>query len=164
MSALEKFACFNQRFSFLIEWIGLAAFFMMMLITCFDVTGSKVFKMPLSGALDMVMLAQLVAMSFAVGSGLILKKHVEVEFFIPLMPKILQRIVDCIVNFLGLFLFLIITWRLIEYGYSLQTGNEVSPTIRVPLYPFAYGAAFAFIPVSLIYLNRFMVSIRRFIR
>ena len=161
MLALKKFEAFNQKISLAIEWVGLIGFLIMMLITTADVIGAKVFHQPVFGALDMVIQAQLIAMSFAAAMTLIKGRHVAVEFFVPLLPKRLQMIVDVLVDLLGLAFFLILLWRLTDYAYSLQIENEVTPTARIPLYPFAYGAAVAFIPVCLIYLHRLLESISR---
>jgi TRAP-type C4-dicarboxylate transport system permease small subunit len=89
---------------------------------------------------------------------------VEVEFFVPLLPKTLQSIIDSFVCLCCLLLFAVISWRLFAYGYSMQTGNEVSPTIRIPLFGFAYGAAASCIPVCLVYLHRFILSILRIVK
>lgn len=161
MPVFEKFDAFNRRISFLVEWIGLAGLLLMMLITCADVVGAKMFKLPVPGALDIVMISQLLAVSFAVAASLILGRHVEVEFFVPLLPKRLQAVIDGLVNLLCLALFAVICWRLIVHGYSMQTGNEVSPTIRIPLYIFAYGAALSCVPVFLVYVQRFITSMLR---
>ena len=155
---LEKFEKFNRRLSGWVEWIGLFALLLIMGLTCVDVVGAKVFRAPVFGALDVVMLAQLVAISFAVAMALILGRHVQVEFFVPLLPKRLQIIVDCLVHFLSFVLFVLIVWRLFAYAYDLQTGNEESMTARIPLAPFAYGAAAACIPVCLVFLQRFIES------
>lgn len=159
MTGLQKFEKFNHRVSMGIEWVGLVAFVAMMLVTTIDVLGAKVFLLPLPGALDIMMMAQLICMSFAVSSALLLGRHVQVEVFVLLLPKRLQNNADCIVRFLGLILFILIVWRLFVYGYDLQVRGEVSPTIRVPLHPFAYGATFACLPACLVYLSLFIESL-----
>ena len=164
MSILERLKHVNNRLSFLVEWIGLAGILLMMFITCADVIGAKVFLMPVPGSIDIIMISQLVAISFAIAGSLILGRHVEVEFFVPLLPKPLQNIIHCVVQFLGLFLFIMICWRLFGHAYSLYSGNEVSPTLRIPMYPFAYGAGFACIPVCLIYVHGFITSIMRIVK
>ncbi len=164
MPGLEKFEKFNRRLSSWFEWIGLAGLLVMMFITCIDVIGAKLFLRPVLGAIDIVMLAQLVAISFAVASGLILGRHVQVEFFVILLPKRVQAVIECIIHLLGLSLFILIIWRLCIYGYSLQTGEEVSATARIPLYPFAYGIALASIPVCLVFLQRFLNAIVRVVK
>jgi TRAP-type C4-dicarboxylate transport system permease small subunit len=163
MPALEKFEKFNHHISSAIEWVGLVGFLVMMLITTIDVIGAKAFLHPVFGALDIVMQVQLIAISFAAAATLIAGRHVAVEFFVPLLPKPLQKVVDVFVNLLGFALFLMIVWRLTEYSYSLQIQNELTPTARIPLYPFAYGAAFACIPVCLVYLYHLLASIGRLV-
>ena len=158
MTVLEKFEQFNRKISMAIEWVGVAAIVLMMLITTIDVIGSKLFLAPVFGALDIMMLAQLVAMTFAAGATLIVGLHVTVEFFVPLLPKRIQSIVDCLIFFLGFVLFVLIVWRLLLYSYDLQLQGEVSSTASIPFYPFAYGAALACVPVCLIYLSRLMES------
>ena len=161
MSVLEKFDRFNRRISFWVEWVGLAGLLLMMFITCIDVIGAKMFKTPVPGALDIVMISQLLAVAFAVAASLLLGRHVEVEFFVPLLPKTLQSIIDSFICLCCILLFAVISWRLFVYGYSMQESNEVSPTIRIPLFGFAYGAAVSCIPVCLIYVHRFILSIQR---
>ena len=164
MSTMERLKLVNDRLSFLVEWIGLAGILLMMLITCFDVIGAKVFLLPVPGSIDIIMISQLVAISFALAGSLILGRHVEVEFFVPLLSKPLQNIINCVVQFLGLFLFVMICWHLFVHAHSLYGGNEVSPTLRIPMYPFAYGAGFACIPVCLCYLHGFITSITRIVK
>lgn len=158
MTALARFEKFNRKLSMVIEWVGLLAIVLMMMITTVDVLGAKLFRQPVFGALDIMMIAQLIAMSFAAAIALILDRHVQVDFFVMLLPARVQAAVDCFVNLLGFFLFALVVWRLCIYGYDLQTGGEVSSTARIPFYPFAYAAAFAFIPVCLVYICGFLSS------
>jgi TRAP-type C4-dicarboxylate transport system permease small subunit len=156
---LEKFEKFNRRISEGAGWIGFAAIFLMVVLTCVDVVTSKLFITPVFGALDVMMLAQLIAISFAVAITLILDKHVSVEFFVMLLPKRFQSAIECFVNFLMLGLFILIVWRLFAYAYGMQLGGEESMTARIPMAPFAYAAAVGCIPVCLIYLQKLLTSI-----
>ncbi len=161
MSALEKFERFNRRLSDWFEWIGLAGFLVMMFITCIDVIGAKLFLLPVFGAIDIVMLSQVVAISFAAAAALILGRHVRVEFFVVMLPRRVRALIDIIIHLLGLTLFIVIIWRLCVYGYLLQTGGEESATARIPLAPFAYSIALASIPVCLVFLLEFLNAIVR---
>ena len=161
MNFLEKFESFNRRVSAWFERVGVCGLLLMMAITCADVVGAKLFLQPVYGALDIVMFAQVVAISYATAYALILGRHVAVEFFVILLPARLQAIVDAVISFLGLTLFALIVWRLAAYGNSLQIGGEVSATLRMPLYPFAYGVALASIPVVLVLLVDMLKAIVR---
>jgi TRAP-type C4-dicarboxylate transport system permease small subunit len=158
LNTLERF---NRRLSSFFEWIGLVGLLLMMAITCIDVVGAKVFMWRLLGALDMVMLAQVVTISFAASMTLILGRHIQVEFFIARLPRRAQAVINSIVTLLGLGLFIVIVWRLCVLGYSFQTAGESSATIYIPYYFFAYGIALASIPVCLVFLLEFLKSLTK---
>jgi TRAP-type C4-dicarboxylate transport system permease small subunit len=159
MTALERFKHFNRRLSLNFEWVGLAAFIFMMVLTTVDVIGAKVFLRPVNGALDIMMILQLLAMGFALSTSYVENRHVQVEFFLPLMPGLLQRIATWLVQTLVLALFITMTWQLFVYGHDLKQYGEVSATIRIPLYPFTYAAAVAFIPLCLVALAKWIQTI-----
>jgi TRAP-type C4-dicarboxylate transport system permease small subunit len=156
---LGKFEKFNSRLSGWFEVIGIAGLLLMVLITGIDVVGAKLFTWRLLGALDIVMLSQIVAIAFAAACTLIVGRHVRVEFLVSRLPQRVQAVIDSIVSILGLGLFILIIWRLIALGYSFQTAGEATATIYIPLYPFAYGIAFASIPVCLVFIADLVKSL-----
>jgi len=158
---LSKFENFNRRLSDWFEWIGLVAMLLMMVITCIDVVGAKVFRWRLLGAIDIVQLAQIVAISFAASMALILGRHIHVEFFYNILPRRAQAVIDSVVPLFSLALFIVIIWRLCVLGFSFQTTGEYSMTAYIPLYPFAYAIAFACIPVCLVLLLEFLKSLAK---
>ena len=54
--------------------------------------------------------------------------------------------------------------QITESAIGSQIENEVTPTVRIPLYPFAYGAAIACIPVCLVYLYQLLISIVKLVK
>ena len=160
-SVLEKFEEFNRRLSGWFEWVGLAGMLLMMAITCVDVVGAKLFRWRLLGALDIVMLSQVVTIAFSAGMALILGRHIKVEFFFKLLSEPIQAIINSFVHLLGLGLFGMIIWRLCALGYSFQTSGEYSATVHIPYYPFAYGIAFASLPIWLVLLQAFLKSLMK---
>ena len=156
LNRLEKI---NGVLSNYLEWVGIIGFLLMMTITCVDVIGAKLFLYPVLGAIDIVKLSQLVAISFAAGATLILGKHIQVDFFMVMFPQRFQAVVDAIVSFLGFALFAVFVWQLVVYGYSLQQGSEVSSTIHLPLHLFAYGFALASLPLCLFSFTEMLKSI-----
>jgi TRAP-type C4-dicarboxylate transport system permease small subunit len=161
---LGKLEEFNRSLSSWFEWVGLAGLLVMMFITCIDVIGAKVFNKPVFGAIDIVVLGQVVAISFAAAFSLLLGRHVQVEIFVPKLPRRAQAVTDSIVFLLGLIFFILIIWRLCVYGYSLQIGGEVSATARIPMAPFAYGISLACVPVCVVFLLNFFKSLIRVVK
>jgi TRAP-type C4-dicarboxylate transport system permease small subunit len=158
---LGKFERFNRRLSGWCEWLGIAAMLLTMVITCLDVVGAKVFLTPVLGAIDIVMLSQIVAISFAASMALIVGRHIRVEFFYRLLPPPIQAAVNSFVLLLSLGLFILIIWRLFALGQSYQASGEYSATAYIPLYPFAYAIALASIPVCLVLLLEFLKSLTK---
>jgi TRAP-type C4-dicarboxylate transport system permease small subunit len=160
---LNKFEKFSRKLSNWFEWIGLAAILLMMAITCIDVVGAKVFHWRLFGAIDTVMLSQIVAIAFPASMVLILGRHIQVEFVIARLPNRARAVIDSFVLLLELGLFSLIIWRLWVLGYTFQTSGEHSQSAYIPYYPFAYCIAFASISVFLVLLLKLLKSIGRII-
>jgi len=163
-SVLDKFEKFNRQLSGWFEWVGVVGLLLVMLVTNIDVIGAKLFLWPLRGTIDMVMLFQLVAVAFACAFTLIIGRHVRVEFFVNRLPQRAQAIINSVISLIALGLFILIIWRLCVLGYSFQTGGETTATAHIPLYPFAYGAAFASIPVCLVLLHGLLSSLARVVK
>ena len=161
---LEKFKKFNEMISDWAAWIGFAAVVFMVVLTCIDVLGAKLFRLPVFGALDMMMLAQLIAVSFAASLALIQGRHVQVEFFMVLFPRRIQAVVNCLVQLLCLGFFIVIIWRLFSHGYYLQAGGEFTATAHIPMSPFSYASAVAIIPLCLVFLQEFLNSFLKVIK
>lgn len=155
-SLIEKFGKFNRRISSWAEIIAQVALVFIMCVSVVDVIGAKVFLSPVFGSLDVIMIAQWLAMTWAAAMTLIMGQHITVDFFLIMMPRRLRLIVDSIVYFLSFAFFVMVVWYLFQHGYSLQAGGEESMTARIPLYPFVYMGAFACIPVGLVYLQKLM--------
>lgn len=156
---LNKIEEFNKRISEWFEWIGVAGLVLMMLITTIDVIGAKVFNSPFLGAIDIVELTQVIALSFANSMTLIVGRHIRVEFVFNLLPPSTQNLINTIVNFLGLILFVIIIWRVIVLAYSFQSSGEYSMAAYIPYHPFTYALAIACIPVLINLLLTFIKTL-----
>lgn len=154
---LERFERFNQSFSSATETVALAAVTFMVALTCVDVLGAKLFLLPVPGSLDMMMMAQLVGVTFAAAATLVRGRHVAVEFFVLLLPRRPQAMLALLVEVALLALFLIIAWRLFAEAVELQTSHEVTPTAAIPIAPFAGAAGIAMIPVCLVLVQRVLV-------
>ena len=161
---LDKFEKFNRLVSSRFEWIGVVGLLSMMVVTCIDVVGAKLFLWPVPGGVDIVTLSQIVAIAFAVAFTQIIGRHVRVEFFVSRLPLRAQGVIDSFFSLLTLALFVLIIWRSYVLGQSLQTAGQVSLSARIPLYPFAYGIALASIPVCLIFLVEFLRPIAQAVK
>jgi len=158
---LNKFEKLNRLLSEWLEWIGFVALLLMMMITCIDVVGAKIFRWRLLGAIDIVQLSQIVAISFAASMAQRLGRMIQVEFIYKLLPQRVQAVIDSVVPLLGLGLFIVVVWRLFELGRLFQSTGEYTATAYIPLYPFAFALGFACIPMCMILLLEFLKSLSK---
>jgi len=155
-----KFKDIIYRLSNKLSMIGGFALFCIILVTCFDVIGTKIFKKPFSGSYEIVFLAQLVAIALASGDTLIYGRHVHVEMFVLKMPERLRKIVSIIVSLSGLTLFVVAAWEGFVYAISLKAAHEVTGTVKIPLYPFAFILGISGVLLSLVYLVKIIEIFR----
>jgi TRAP-type C4-dicarboxylate transport system permease small subunit len=147
---MQSFRKWTDRLSTWSEWIGVAGVIVMVVVTCADVLGAKLFLLPVPGSTEIVSLAQLATIVFAIAATQRHKGHISVEMFYLKMPPRAQALTRVVTTCLGLFLFLILLYQGIELGNSFRAANEVTATVQIPFYPFAYGFALAMVPVALL--------------
>jgi TRAP-type C4-dicarboxylate transport system permease small subunit len=148
------------RLSAWYEWIGVAGVIVMVAVTCADVLGAKLFLLPVPGSTEIVSLAQLATIVFAVAATQQYKGHISVEMFYAKMPPRAQALTSAVTSFFGLILFLILLYQGIQLGNGFLEAREVTATVQIPFYPFAYGFALAMVPVVLMLLIALINALR----
>jgi TRAP-type C4-dicarboxylate transport system permease small subunit len=136
----------------------------MFIVNLIDVVGAKLFLWPLSGAIEVIGFSQIVAITPAIAFGLILGRHIRVEFFIGRLPKQVQETLHSVVSLMGLGLFILILWQSYTYGQSLKKAGEIGSTSHIPFFPFAFFIAFCCIPVCLVFLMDFLNSFTKVVK
>jgi len=142
LSKLEKL---NHRLSGWFEWIGMAALLAIMVVTLIDVVGAKLFAWRLLGAIDIVQISQAVGIAFAGAMLLILDRHVHVTFLFDRLPRRAQTVIEIIIHFLELGLFILIVWPFLS---SVTTCKRGVREPRPSAYPFILSATGWPLPLS----------------
>jgi len=165
ITMLSKFETFNRRLSGWLEWIGVIGLLVMMFTACIDVFLTKFFKLPIQGAIDVVMFSQLIAVSFALAMTLILGRHIQVDIFISSLPRRVQGVIDSIACLIGFAFFVVVVWQLSAMGHSFMTAGEKSMSqLRFSIFPFPYAIALGSIPVCLVFLQRLLRSLIKVVK
>jgi TRAP-type C4-dicarboxylate transport system permease small subunit len=162
---LSKFEKFNRRLSGWLEWIGVIGLLVMMFTACIDVFLTKFFKLPIQGAIDVVMFSQLIAVSFALATTLILGRHIQVDIYISSLPRRTQGVIDSIASLIGLAFFMIVVWQLSAMGHSFHAADERTMSqLRFPLFPFPYAIALGSVPVCLVFLQKLLGAVIKVVK
>lgn len=157
MKRFERFVKDMSRYFELAGAMGLLAMFFVNLI---DVVGAKLFKWPLPGALEIISFSLLIAIAPAIAHGLFLGVHLRIDFIIQKFPRTLRAVLDTFVSILCMILFILIFWKGLEYGYSLQKAGEIGSSSKIPFFPFAYILAISCVPAVLYFVLETIKSVK----
>jgi TRAP-type C4-dicarboxylate transport system permease small subunit len=97
------------------------------------------------GSYDLVRVLGAVSLAAALPYTTAIKGHVAIEFFFHKLGKRARAAVDGLMRALSIALFGFIAWRCAGYGLDLLAANQVSQTLRLPLFwlPLFIGACAA---------------------
>jgi TRAP-type C4-dicarboxylate transport system permease small subunit len=136
-----------KGFSDALRWIsrtlnavaGISLTFMM-LLTVADVL-LRAGGHPIIGTYEIAALTLGLVVGFGVPQGSLDRGHVYMEFLLSRFTKRGRNVMHTFTRALCLVLFALIGYNLFIVGAGFQASGEVSPTIKLPFYPVAYGVA-----------------------
>jgi len=105
----------------------------MIVITCLDVL-LRVFKIPLTGANDIVRICSAIALAGALPATTAAKGHVTIEYFFHRLNRTGRRIVDVFVHGSLVACFLVALWQCVHAGTLFLASGQSTNTIQIPLF------------------------------
>jgi TRAP-type C4-dicarboxylate transport system permease small subunit len=121
----------------------------MMFLTCADVVG-RFFGHPILGSVEIVGFLATLTVALALPYTHQLDGHIGVELFIGMLSEKTQAVVSLFTSILSFGLFALITWKMIEYGFTLQESGEVSMNLQFPEYLIVFLVAYCFLVLTLL--------------
>lgn len=135
---MEGFSSKIRELSRFLNIIAGVALTFMMSLTVADVI-LRYFKKPVVGTYELVALSGAVVIGFSIPFTSWERGHIYVDFFLLRLRKRIRQVVQTATRLLGMGLFVLIGWNLIQMGMDLRRSGEVSLTLQLPFYPVAYG-------------------------
>lgn len=126
------------RISKVLNTIASAALIFMMCITVADVL-SRAGGHPIMGTYETVGLLGAIVIGFAVPFASCERGHIYMEFLVDRLPKGQRDILNIFTRLLCIALFLFIGYNLFQVGADFYKAGEVTPTLKLPFFPVAYG-------------------------
>ena len=127
-----------QKVSKVLNYIGMAALTFMMFLTVTDVL-LRAGGHPLIGTYEIVSLSLALVIGFSIPSVSLDRAHVYMEILLEKLGPKGKNIMNTFTRILCIILFLLIGYNLFSVGNEFHTSGEVSPTIKLPFFPIAYG-------------------------
>lgn len=141
--------------------VGAIAYLIMLFVNVSDVFGSKFFKFPFPGGIEIISFAQVVAIVLTIPIGLIEGFHVRLELLIEKLKGFSKDLVEFAATIICGIFFILIFIESILYGYALQKSGEIGSVSKLPFYPFVYVISLSCFVVILYYLLKTVHQLRR---
>jgi TRAP-type C4-dicarboxylate transport system permease small subunit len=132
--------------------IGGSALTFMMFLTVADVI-MRAFGRPILGTYEIVGLSLALVIGFGIPKVSMDRGHVYMEFVVDKLPKNWKSIMHTFTRVLCIILFIIIGYNLFSVGNEFHTSGEVSPTLKLPFFPVAYGVGVCCFIECLVFVN-----------
>ncbi len=152
MLFLDRVSYYLNKALIFIAGIFLVA---MIVLTCGNIFLRLVWA-PVSGTFELMGYFGAVLTAFALGYTQFSKGHISVDIMVLGFSKGAQRVLNGINDFLCMAFFALVTWKISKYAYNLLETGEVTETLRIVYYPFAYGVALGCAVLSLVFLTDFL--------
>jgi TRAP-type C4-dicarboxylate transport system permease small subunit len=136
---LSRLEDFIVSLSKVLNVIAGTALTVMMFLTVIDVS-LRAFGSPIIGTYEIVGLLLALVIGFAIPQVSLDRGHVYMEILINMIhSKTSKAILNTSTRVLCIILFLLIGYNLFSVGNEFRMSGEVSPTIKLPFFPMAYG-------------------------
>ena len=126
------------KISKILNMIAAIALTAMMFITVLDIS-LRIFGFPIVGVYEIVGLMLALVIGFGIPSVSLGRGHVYMEFVLNALSKRNRAIMNTFTRVLCIGLFILIAYNLFGVGNEFRAAGEVSPTIKIPFYPMAWG-------------------------
>jgi TRAP-type C4-dicarboxylate transport system permease small subunit len=134
---------------------SLAEFFLvcMVFLTVADVIFRVIGATPILGTYELVGVMGGLVIAFAVPKTSWERGHVFVDILIEGRSDTVKNIFYVITRIMGIVIMFLVGWNLIDKGWFLQKTGQVSPTLRMPYYPWVYAFGVCFFVESITLLT-----------
>lgn len=138
MQTVNRIAGLFSQAARKINYVSCAAIVIMMLLTCSDVV-LRLLRRPIPGTYELVGYLGATVVAFSLAYTSIEKGHIWVELLTERLPHRTRNLIESLGSFAGAVFFALASWQCAVYGNDLKAGGEVSLTLEIPIYPFAYA-------------------------
>ncbi len=134
----------------IIAGIGVVTLTGLMVFTFADVVLRYIFNRPTVGGFELSEYATAVIVAASIAYTTLKKGHIGVDLIIQRFSEKKQGTINTVTWFLGLILFVFITWQSILYAMELNATFQASASLHIPTPPFVLMVAAAGLAISLL--------------
>jgi TRAP-type C4-dicarboxylate transport system permease small subunit len=163
MQKLNKLSRWISNAANGINYLSCAAIILMMLLTCSDVV-LRLLRRPIPGTYELVGYLGAMVVAFSLAYTSVEKGHIWVELLTGRLPRRARSLIEGLGSLAGAVFFALASWQCAVYGNDLKAGGEVSLTLEMPIYPFAYAIFLGCTALTVVLLFEAVRDFRRLLQ
>ncbi|MCG6879321.1 MAG: TRAP transporter small permease [Deltaproteobacteria bacterium] len=130
----------------------------MIALTCANVFLRAVW-IPISGTFELMGYFGAVITAFAMGYTQMKKGYIAVDIVVLGFSKKVQNILNAVNAMLCTAFFVLLTWQISKYAANLHNTGEVTETLQIIYYPFAYAVSVGCGALALVFFVDFLKNL-----
>lgn len=140
--------------------MGIAGLFLvaMIVLTCANVFLRLVW-IPVSGTFELMGYFGAVLTAFAMGYTQLKKGYIAVDIVVLGFSKRIQNVLNAANAIILTGFFVLVTWQISKYAANLRETGEVTETLQIIYYPFAYAVAVGCGALALVFFIGFLKTL-----
>jgi TRAP-type C4-dicarboxylate transport system permease small subunit len=148
-----------------LSYLAVGLLLLMMLLTCFNVVVRSIpGGFALIGIYEITGYLASAVVAFAIAYTQLSAGHIAIDWVVTRLSGRAQAVVRSLTLLLSAGLFVLLAWQSYLFAGDLWLKGEVSPTQKMPFFPFVYVVAVGCVPVALLLLVDFVKSVARVVR
>jgi len=123
----------------------------------------SVFKQPITGIMDYVMILTALTIALALANCAIRNGHIAVDYFVEKLPVKVGGLLDMITNFASFAFWAIAAVFMFEYAQTMYATGTVFPTTQIPLAPVLAIIGTGLLALAAVVLYRLLNTVRKLV-
>ena len=149
-----------NKIATMVSYLGMLVIAVLTVLTGIDVVGRYAFNSPLPGAFELTEAIMALAVAFGIVVTTAKDEHINVDALFVKLPAFWQRVLLLLAAIIGVLVFGVMFWKGTEAGIDAVRSSETTTLLHVPISPFKFALAAAFL-ISVLFLIRQIVRLLR---
>jgi len=138
-------------------WILMLAVFLIVV----NILSRQLFRSSILGTYEYVGYLTAAVIALSVAYCAVQNAHIAVGFIVERFPVKMQSMIDIFTRFISLVFFGLVAWHMARYAWVTALSGELSPTTRLPFYPFIYLTALGLLALCAVILAQLLATLKK---
>jgi TRAP-type C4-dicarboxylate transport system permease small subunit len=152
-----------EKMSGIMDKMAACAVVLTMLVIVANIIMRSLFKNPLTGIMDYVMILTAVTIALALASCAVQNGHIAVDLIIEKFPVKVRNLIDSLTNLTAFIFWILAAVFMLEYANNMAITGTLFPTTQIPFAPVLIVIAAGIFALAAVLLYRLLDTVRKLV-